>query len=116
MSAPVAPPADLIGPPISKTVGGLVWNSSQGVPISDAQKQQWVKDAIRWLKANPGEPWYGIQSGDTYIRVKREDSFYLVEEFTPKQHAYLERDPDEKSNCSCSNDILVTTGCQCGGI
>ena len=121
MSIPLSPTlmssGTVSGPPVSKTVGGLVWDSSQGVPISDPQKKKWIDDAIKWLQANPGEPWYGIQSGDTYIRVKRHDTFYVIEEFTPRQSAYLERDPDDSpSNCTCTNDILITTGCKCGGI
>jgi hypothetical protein len=94
----------------------IQWDSNKGVPITDNTKLRWIEEMIKFLKDNPDEIWTGMSSGDTYIKVTRDDTFYDIQEFEPRRWAMLSKDDDDVSACSCSIAILNKTGCQCGGI
>jgi hypothetical protein len=94
----------------------IKWDERKGVPITEAKKLKWIKECIQRLKDNPKEWWYGTSSGDTYIKVTKHKTFYMVEEFEPRKTGYIDRDEDEADACNCSLDTLNKSGCKCGGI
>ena len=106
---------DLDEPVISETPDTIVWEDGKGVPISESRKKKWIQDCIDYLIANPDETETWVMSGDTQIKVTREDTFYLVEEFEPKRWGFVKRDPNS-SKCKCDMTTINSKGCQCGGI
>jgi hypothetical protein len=103
--------------PIVKDVADLEpdsWTDQRGVPLSEARKQKFIEDGIRYLEAHPDE--YSVQysSGDTMIQVQRHSGFYSVNEFSPQRYVLIHRD-DSNDPCSCDLATLNSTGCLCGG-
>lgn len=99
---------------VAKNADSIVWHQANGVPISPRTKEQWVQEAIQWLKDNPDEPWYSISSGDTKIIVKRIDGFFEIEEVQPRRWATVPVDNNAET-CVCDITLLNQKGCQCGG-
>jgi len=103
------------------TVDNIIWNDWNGVPVSENDKLNWIKDGIQWLRENPGERLYSISSGDSYLQILKRGRLpgrgsYEIIEYNRKRTAYVDRDPDDLDVCSCDVALLSQIGCQCGGI
>ena len=54
---------------------------ASGVPVSDWQKQAWIREMWMYLRDNSDETWVSRQSGDTFLRMRRDGRIISIDEF-----------------------------------
>lgn len=96
---------------------GNWFDFSNAVTVKESSKQQWIEEAIKYLEDNPDECITCIESGDTLILVIKDEILggYEVKDLKVRKEALFKL-PKNSGNCVCEMQVVMSKGCQCGGI
>ena len=120
----------------------MSWKKWGGVPIDDNTREVWIQDCIERLKKNPNQYSTWTSSGDTKIVVSRtgtpgryevRDCRIIHHKIVVNNNASNSFDPrrsveeiyndliaeakgDLEHPCVCDLNVIMRSGCECGGV
>jgi len=96
------------------------WDSAQGVPIDEQQRNKYAEQLVKQLQDNPDLQWTYIATGDMFLFARCDEHGNIeVDDLIPRRWAFIENGKlvagEELQKCFCPLKQLLQSGCQCGG-